>query len=413
MNARAADNGVAQKPLMGWSSWSALRGPGNENRIKGEADAMAEKLEPFGYTYINLDSGWDRGYDEYGRPETDRGRFPGGMAELAEYMHGKGLKLGVYMMPGIPDAVYQANPTIMGTSVKIRDIVDPNRPGDTLGRNHAIDFTKPGAAEYIQSCVDLFASWGIDYIKMDFVGPGGGKIASDNRGDIKAWMTAIKKNGRPIWLELSNSLKLEYVDTWKTYANGWRIDGDVEGYHTSFLTNWNKVSKRFDDAVKWAGQGGPGGWNDMDSIEIGAGEKDGLTENERYSVFTLWSICCAPIILGPDLVQLDDGDLKIITNPEVIAVQQAGRPATPIVSQGDGRVWEVQNPDGTNDVAFFNLGEGPETITATLAQLQMSGTVMLHDLWSRSELGTVTYGIRVPLDSHACRLLKLTQYHPI
>src|SRR5271170_4172304 len=74
MNARAADNGVAQKPLMGWSSWSALRGPGNENRIKGEADAMAEKLEPFGYTYINLDSGWDRGYDEYGRPETDRGR---------------------------------------------------------------------------------------------------------------------------------------------------------------------------------------------------------------------------------------------------------------------------------------------------------------------------------------------------
>jgi hypothetical protein len=165
--------------------------------------------------------------------------------------------------------------------------------------------------------------------------------------------------------------------------------------------------------VKWAGQGGPGGWNDMDSVEIGAGEKDGLTENERYSVFTLWSICCAPIILGPDLAQLNDEDLKIITNPEVIGVQQAGRPATPIVSEGNGRVWEIQNPDGTCYVAFFNLGAGPETITVTPAQIHMTGTMMVHDLWSKTDLGTVTNGIQVPLDSHACRLLKLTPYHPI
>ncbi len=197
--AQAADNGVAQKPLLGWSSWSALRGPGNEQRIKAEADAMAEKLEQFGYTYINLDSGWSRGYDNYGRPATDTSKFPGGMAPLAQYMHSKGLKLGIYLIPGIGDDLLNANPTIMGTSYKISDITDRGRPGNTLGGRHAIDFSKPGAQEYIQSCVDLFDSWGVDYIKMDFVGPGGGKIQADDRDEIKAWMTAIEKSGHPLW----------------------------------------------------------------------------------------------------------------------------------------------------------------------------------------------------------------------
>ncbi len=146
----------------------------------------------------------------------------------------------------------------------------------------------------------------------------------------------------------------------------------------------------------------------MDSVEVGAGQKDGLNEYERYSVFTLWAVCCSPIVIGPDLTTLDDGDLKILTNPEVIAVQQQGIPATPIVSDGNGRVWEVRNPDGSCYVALFNLGESPEHVGASWDQLHLNGPVIAHDLWQRRDLGPANNGITIQLQPHACMLVKLT-----
>ncbi|HUB65996.1 MAG TPA: glycoside hydrolase family 27 protein [Candidatus Methylacidiphilales bacterium] len=414
IRAEAADNGVAQTPLMGWSSWSTSGKRIDEKKVKAEADAMAAKLESFGYTYINIDAGWDRGYDENGRRKPDPQKFPSGMAALANYVHGKGLKLGIYLVPGIDKDLLDANPTILGTTQTIRDIVDTSKTGNTIGRgNCAIDFSKPGASEYIQSCVDLLASWGIDYIKMDFVGPGGGRVPADDREEIKQWMAAIKKSSHPIWLELSNSLKFEDVDVWKANSNGWRIEGDIEDYHSAShsLTSWAKASKRFTDAIKWQGQSGPGGWNDMDSTEVGAGNKDGLTMNERYSVFTLWSMCCAPIILGPDLTTLDSTDLPIITNPEVIAIQQGGHPAKLVSKEGEHQVWKVQNPDGSCYVALFNLGGSSAQVTASWNQLGLSGPVSARDLWSRSDMGTIDSELSAQLDAHACKLVKLTPSH--
>ena len=258
---------------------------------------------------------------------------PGGISAVAAYVHKLGLKLGIYLTPGIPAEAVAANSTILGTPYHISDIADTTTPGNTADQGAArIDFSKPGAAAYVQSQANLLASWGVDYLKMDFVGPGGGRVAADNRPDIEAWHTAIAKTHRPIHLELSNSLSFANASVWEHTSNGWRIEGDVECYSKcpGQLTRWSQVIKRFADAPQWIPFAGPGHWNDLDSLEVGNGTVDGLTADEKQTTATLWSIESAPLLLGTDLTKLDPADLPLITNREVIAVDQAGRPAHPV-----------------------------------------------------------------------------------
>src|SRR5262249_44189386 len=152
-----------------------------DSKVRAQADAMAKQLLAAGYTYVNIDSGWQGGFDANGRPQPNA-KFPD-MAALAAYVHGRGLRLGIYLLPGLDKSVWTANSAILGTSYHAQDIVsDTTQQGNTLGRGALqIDFKRPGANEYIQSCADLFASWGVDFIKMDFVGPGGGHVQADNR----------------------------------------------------------------------------------------------------------------------------------------------------------------------------------------------------------------------------------------
>src|SRR5690349_11214753 len=213
-SANAATGGAAVRPIMGWSSWSFYRGPGTQASILAQAAAMQSKLRSHGYTYINLDAGWSDHVDQYGRDVWDSSLFPAGIPALASKLHGMGLKLGIYLNPGIRQEVVSANQPIRGTRYHAKDIADTAHIGNTTGCCYwRIDFSKPGAHEYIQSIVDLFASWGVDYIKMDFVGPGGGNVQADNRPDMQAWHQAIVKDGRPIVLELSNSLSFADAST--------------------------------------------------------------------------------------------------------------------------------------------------------------------------------------------------------
>src|SRR5690348_7273444 len=191
-SANAAPGGVAVRPIMGWSSWSFYRGPGTQASILAQAQVMKTKLHSHGYTYINLDAGWSDHVDRYGRDVWDSSLFPAGIPALASKLHGMGLKFGLYLNPGIRQDVVSANLPIRGTSHHAKDIADTKHLGNTTGCCYwRIDFSKPGSHEYIQSIVDLFASWGVDYVKMDFVGPGGGNVAADNRTEIQAWHQAI------------------------------------------------------------------------------------------------------------------------------------------------------------------------------------------------------------------------------
>jgi hypothetical protein len=382
----------------------------NEAYVEAQADVMAAKLKAVGFTYINLDAGWAKGLDAHGRKMPDPAKFPGGIEGLAAYVHGKGLKVGIYLTPGLHKDAWQANGTVEGTQIHLREIADTSHPGSTVGKNasYRIDFTKPGARAFIQSQVDLLASWGVDYIKMDFVGPGGGRNQADSREELKVWHDAILKSGRPIWLELSNSLNIGDIRTWKEVSNGWRIDGDVEAYSKNgLLTRWANVMRRFTDAPKWASFAGPGGWNDLDSLEIGNGENDGLTMDERKSIMTLWAISCSPLILGADLTKLDNGDLTLLTNARVLAVDQAGLVATPLSQASPRQVWRVKNRDGSYTVALFNLGQVGARVLVAWVDLGLSGPVSVRDLWENRDLREVSATYDAMLAPHACQLLRV------
>jgi alpha-galactosidase len=401
---------VAATPPMGWSSWSSLRGNINEQVIEAQAKSMHDSLARYGYRYLNIDAGWSDHVDAYGRNAENATKFPHGIAAVARYVHGLGLEFGIYLVPGIPAAAVKANSAIKGTPYHVGDILVPGAKGNTADDGSAlIDFGKPGADAYVRSQAELLASWGVDYIKMDFVGPGGGRVPADNRADIQHWQGALRATGRPIHLELSNSLSFPDADTWQRYSNGWRIEGDIECYsHCVGLTNWDvRVKQRFTDVPKWIPFAGPGHWNDLDSIEVGNGDADGISPDERQSMITLWAASAAPLLLGTDLTKLDPADLALLTNREVLAVDQAGRPAHPLSQATPQQVWVSKDGHGGYTVALFNLGTDPATVTANFGDLGFHGAAAVRDLWSHHDLGVERTAFSASLAPHASRLLHL------
>ena len=414
----AAGGGAGLTPIMGWSSWSNFRGGVNEQIVVAQAQAMHATLQSHGYTYVNIDSGWTDHEDGFGRRVWNTTKFPSGIPALASRLHGMGLKLGIYLTPGINRTDVANNVPVFGTSFHAKDFADTTANGNTTGNGAArIDLTKPGAHEYVQSLANLYASWNVDYIKMDFVGPGGGRVPADNRDEIQAWHQAILKTGRQIHLELSNSLSFANASVWQQFANGWRIEGDIECYacekgHPNHLplTSWQKVSLRFADLPRWTPFAGPGGFNDLDSLEVGAGAGDGLTTAQRQTMVTLWSIAPSPLILGPDLTRLDRFDLGLITNDEVIAVNQAGVPASPLATGGTRQVWRSKQADGTFVVALFNLSTtGTATVGVTWSQLGFGRPATVRDLWSHTNLGSMPSGVSASLAPGASRLVRVTR----
>jgi alpha-galactosidase len=409
MVAAAADNGLGQTPYMGWSSWSCFEKNFDEYKIQAMADCLASRLKQSGYVYINVDAGWTDHCDEYGRSQPDPAKFPHGLAALIDYVHSKGLKFGLYSQPGIPQAAWDANCQILGTSYHLHDVGDPSRMANTLGKGFVfLDVTKPGAAEYIQSNVDLMASWGIDFLKLDFVGPYSGKKQADNRAELALWSADLKKCARPIWLELSNNLNIDDIDDWRKDANGWRIEGDIETHQKGQLTNWNRIQRRFVKAPIWAEFAGPGGWNDLDSLELGNGQRDGLTLDERRTAMTLWCIAGAPLYLGTDLRKLDEADYPIMTNAGALAVDQSGHPGRRVAELDNADIWMADNADGSYTVALFNRADQRQTVTAMWSDLGFHGPAKVRDLWQNTDLGTFDDHFSAKLETHASMLLGMT-----
>jgi hypothetical protein len=263
--------------------------------------------------------------DQYGRWLTDASKFPpgpdgeNGIAVVADYVHKLGLKFGIYVTPGISQQAVVANTPIEGTSYHADDIATT-----TAEKNYnckgmvGIDYSKPGAQAFVDSWAKEFADWGVDYVKIDGVG-------TSDVPDIQAWSQALNNSGRPIHLELSNNLAISAASTWEQLANGWRTGGDVECYcgpgGASYpLTDWSHVSSRFNQVASWAPYGGPGAFNDYDSIEVGNGANDGLTVDERKTQLSLWALASSPFILGTDLTDLDSSDLALLKNTAVLGV---------------------------------------------------------------------------------------------
>jgi alpha-galactosidase len=405
--ALAENNGVAATaPLMGWSSWSFLRSGPTAAGIEAQADALKSSgLSSHGYSYVNLDDFWmacnSNGpeVDANGRWIANPATFPGGIAAVASHVHGDGLKFGIYVTPGIPQNAVLANTPIAGTSDTAGGIANTSVTETNYNCKHmyGINYSAAGAQAYINSWADEFASWGVDYVKIDGVGAG-------DIPDVQAWSAALAQTGRPIALELSNSLAISDATTWSSLANGWRTTGDIECYCGSGgssypLTDWSNVSSRFSAAASWQPYGGPGGWNDYDSVEVGNGTNDGLTAPERQTQLSLWSLASAPLILGTDLTHLDAADVALLENTAVIAVDQDGIPADRVISSGNEQVFDKRQQNGTWYIGVFNTdASASHTFSVSLAQLGISGTLNVTDLWSGRSLGsaTGTYTATVP-----------------
>ncbi|MGC4796268.1 alpha-galactosidase D [Micromonospora saelicesensis] len=422
----AAD--IAQRPFMGWTSWTmqSSKYPGlnpdgdysylTEANVLKQTDALATKLKPYGYEYVNIDAGWWRDnawvprFDQYARQTPDPVRFPRGMQAVAEHIHGKGLKAGIYLPVGLEKEAYAngATPIFNAPGCTTANIVYPDlRTTNGWDSAYKLNFDNPCAQKYIDSQAQLFADWGYDFLKLDGVGPGSFKSGDnyDNVADVAAWQRAIATAGRPIHLELSWSLDINHAADWKRYSNGWRIDTDVECYCNTLVSWENSVDDRFDDAPAWSRKAGPGGWNDLDSLNVGNGEMDGLTRAERQSYATLWAISKSPLYTGDDITRLDDYGLSLLTNREVIAIDQnGGAPARPVTPAGDQQVWGAKNPDGSYTVALFNLGDAPASVTAHWASFGFTGNASVRDVWNRRDLGTQRNAITAALPAHGSRL---------
>ncbi len=455
----AKAQGNWQSPYMGWTTWTqqSYNYPAgdafqNETNVDANSDAMlASGLQAHGFQYINIDGDWDNGlmcqcgppitFDSYGRPIGNLTRFPHGMAAVAAHIHANGQKAGIYWEPGVPPQVYAANTPIFGTSYTVQQIVQQPLATEFNGF-YQIDFTKPGAQQYENSIVQLFAQWGFDYLKFDGVRLGTSRsgVYTDDRPDVQAMALAIQQSWRPMYLNLSSRLNHDYVGWWERWSNGRRIDGDIEcdGCGGPYeITVWNNVAQRFTDLIPWQNDAAPFfGWNDLDSLEVGntantiypantpeilqpsnppgpptslAGMPalvDGLTNDQRQTMVTLWAIVNAPLQLGDDLALLDSYGIRLLTNDQVIAVDQSGVPGY-VVTEGNTPVLAQTLRDGSYYVALFNLNTASSPASVNFTDLGFSGTAEVCDLWAQADLGSFTGSFTVTLDPYGSSLVRV------
>lgn len=421
-------------PYLGWSSWSlqATQYPGtntqgsyswlNEENLLEQVDAMAGTLKEYGYEYINIDAGWwmdydwNPGYDQWGRAETNSERFPSGMEYIADYIESKGLKMGIYLPVGLEKGAYNDGKTkIWGApGCTTADIVyDDLRTTNGWDSAYAMDFSDRCSQKYIDSLAAMFDDWGVDLLKLDGVGPGGfrGPDAGDNYNnvaDVRAWRRALDGTGESIHLQISWDVSHDYVEDWQRYADSWRVGFDIECYCET-LTNWQSSSRSIDSVTEWTTDAGPRtGWNNLDSLDVAVGEMDGLTQDERRTLFTFWAVSAAPLYLGDDLTKIDDYGLSLITNREVLAINQLGRAAQPVDTSTGQQVWYIEKKNGSVVVALFNFSDQEAQVTADWDDLGIEGSARVRDVWEDSGLGVEDDGHTVTLPAHGTQLLTVT-----
>jgi hypothetical protein len=356
----------ALRPPMGWNSWDNFATAITETQTLQQAEYMAAHLKSFGWEYIVVDIQWyepgavSHAYrknpvlvmDEFGRLLPAPNRFPSssrsaGFKPLSDTMHRLGLKLGLHLMRGIPRQAVEKNLPIKGTQFCAADVADKTSTCAWNGDMYGVDMNKPGAQEYYNSVFELFASWGVDYVKVDDI------ARPYHDREIEAIRTAIDRTGRPIVLSLSpGETRLSAADHVKAHANLWRISDD-------FWDAWPLLHEQFGRLDKWTPHRGPGAWPDADMLPLGIidmGKRPThFTHDEQFTLMTLWSIARSPLMHGGDLTRTDPFTLSLLTNDEVLAVNQAGINNRRLFDHDDLIAWVADVP-GCADryLALFN-----------------------------------------------------------
>lgn len=421
-------NSFAKTPPMGWNSYDFYDTTVNEAQVKANADYMAAHLKPYGWEYVVVDIEWyahgagsrrdmyqyipfaELEMDEYARLLPDPERFPSsvngaGFKPLADYIHQLGLKFGIHIMRGIPRNAAAAHSKIKGTSVTANDLADPSNicfwNPDMYGLRDI-----PAAQCYYDSLLELYADWGVDFIKCDDI------CRYDMptcRREIEMLQEAIQKCGRPIVLSLSPGPALiEQAWHYEKYANMWRITDD-------FWDDFKLLKNMFLRCELWQKHVSEGCYPDCDMLPLGKlGQGFGckrdtnFTLDEQKTMMTLWCLFGSPLMLGAELTELDEQTLSLLTNERILAMLPPSCKPSQLCRDDEKAIWQAHDEKtGKHYVALFNLSERDFIITATLDELGFDeASVVLTDLWSGEEsssVGSVSARIR----PHACMVYEI------
>lgn len=413
---------LAPTPPMGWNSWNSFATTITEAQAMETARIMAEKLLPAGYDVFTIDIQWyepdAQSYsyntrpvptmDGYGRVTPALNRFPSaangvGFTQIARQVHALGLKFGIHIMRGIPRLAVERNLPVLGAEVTAADIADTASICSWNPDMYGVDITKPGAQAYYDSIFALYASWSVDFIKMDDMS----RPYDAHAPEIEAAHRAIRASGRQMVLSLSPGetpvLRGEHV---REFAQMWRISDD-------FWDEWAMLEAQFTRLENWNAWRRTGGWPDADMLPLGRlalGARDTrFTPDEQQTLMTLWSIARSPLIMGGDLRHLDKPTLELLTNREVIAVNQASSENQPHFLEDGTRAWTAKAVEpGVLYIALFNLGAKPRRIEFPLQRLNLTVVSRVRDLWSGKELGGRSTSISAELPPHGSVLYQLT-----
>jgi alpha-galactosidase len=367
------DNGLARTPPMGWNSWNKFACKGlNEKVVRETADMMASNgMKDAGYQFVNLDDCWQIGRDAAGNILADPERFPSGIKALADYIHGKGLKLGLY--------------TDVGTMTCAK---------------------RPGSIGHEYQDAKQYASWGIDYLKVDWCNTLPGQ---NSESSYTLMRNALADSGRPIVFSIC-----EWGSTkpwlWAgPVGNLWRSTPDIQDCWDCKRT-WGgggvvQILELMNGLESYAG---PGHWNDPDMLEVGNG---GMTKEEYRTHFSMWAILAAPLLAGNDVVNMTADTKEILLNKDVIAIDQdpLGQQGRRVKKTGDLEIWSKQLQDGGRAVALLNRGSSPAKISVAWTDIGYPDTLSanVQDLWTKKESSAVKSGYSAEVPSHGVVMVRV------
>lgn len=414
-------------PPMGWNSWDCFGVNVTEQEVKENALYVAQHLKQYGWEYIVVDLDWyapqatianyktpniELITDQYGRLTPDPVRFPSsangaGFKPLADFVHSLGLKFGIHIMRGMPWCAAEQNLPIKGSDMKCSDIADKSDMCLWYRSMYGINCTKKGAQEYYNSIVELYNSWDVDFIKADDMGTwdGDGLNSPYRTDEVEMLTAAVNNGGRQTVLSLSPGAA--YVGNaahLSRNATMWRISYD-------FWDSWEALLRQFPRCEAWASRKVFGHWPDCDMLplgrisirgDVGEARYTNFNEPEQYTLMTLWAIFQSPLMFGGHLPESDPLSLKLITNADVIYVNQFGVNPTQVLRTEDQIVWVSEDSKSQDKfVAMFNISDNAKVVSYDMGEDFRS----VKELWS----GEVTKSIEAEIDAHGAKIFRITR----
>ncbi|HEX9614537.1 MAG TPA: putative Ig domain-containing protein [Bacteroidota bacterium] len=386
---------ISLTPALGWNSWNVWGPKVTADKVIRSAKAMVSSgLINHGWSYVNIDDAWQgkRGGMHQGIQGNEN--FPD-MKGLCDSIHAMGLRVGIYSTPWTTSYA-----TFIGSTSENPEgtWTTPTKPRRG-NLNKKILPWHMGPYSFVKNDALQWAAWGMDYLKYDW---------NPNELPETAEMEkALRESGRDIILSLSNNMPYDNIPQIAPVANSWRTTGDIRD-------TWTSLSRIGFSQDKWAPYGRPGHWNDPDMLVVGYvgwGEPRpcGLTPDEQYLHITLWSLLASPLLIGCDMERLDEFTLNLLTNDEVLAINQdpLGKQAVSTSSDGSIRVYHRPLEDGSRAVGFFNLGDRDSTLTVRWTHLNTWGPIQVRDVWRQKDLGRFDEEFKVTLPPHGAEMIRV------